>query len=282
MHLNDLFSERFGPYFTAAHSGDPLWLFVHVPKTAGSSLNGELSPILAPADHLFIDYSRLNATEASQSYEQLFDQRVDHFIEQSRVRHFRFCTGHINAAQVERIVAQVPDTRPITLLRHPVARFVSDYRYQCSDMHPGHQHFRHTYPTIHHYLELQGDWNKITTSLVPAPLRETNDAQACADWLIRTYAFIGLQEMYDLSLHALSWFAGVPRRPHVRRRINTPTAENEVILTASLEADIRERNALDMAVYEAIAPGLIAIAPALATYLDRVAPRPRARALATT
>jgi len=80
--------------------------------------------------------------------------------------------------------------------------------------------------------------------------------------------------MYGLCLHALSWFAGVPKRSKVRRRINDPTPDNEVILSYDLQEEIRQRNALDVALYDAIGPRFMAISDSLTTYLDRVAPRP--------
>jgi hypothetical protein len=274
MNLNDLFAERYSTYFGEAQQGNPLWLFVHVPKTAGSSLNGELVPILFPNHHIYIDYSKLDPSEVDQSYEKLFDKSVDRFIALAQAKQYRYCTGHINAAQVERIVAEVPNVRPITLLRDPVARFVSDYRYQRSPMHPGNEQFSAAYPRIEDYLKLEGDWNKISTSLLPTDLRAAADPQACADWLMSTYAFIGVQEYYALSLHALSWFARKPKFSKVRKRINDPTPENEVVLTDDLLHEIRERNSLDIAIYEAIAPRFAAISDSLATYLDQVAPRP--------
>ncbi len=136
MNMNDLFDGRFDRYFGTAHQDDPLWVFVHVPKTAGSSLNGELQPILSPNYHIYIDYAGLDPSEAAQSYEQLFDNAVDRFIQAAQARRYRFCTGHINAPQLLRIKETLPNVRPVTLLREPVARYVSDYRYQCSSMHP--------------------------------------------------------------------------------------------------------------------------------------------------
>ena len=154
MDLNDLFAGDFDKYFADAHAGTPLWFFVHVPKTAGSSLNGEMVPSLFPNHHIYIDYSKLDPSEVGQSYEALFDKSVDHFIELAQAaaqaadaagpasgpkgpKRYRYCTGHINAAQLDRIVSEVPDVRPFTLLRDPVKRFVSDFRYQRSPLHPG-------------------------------------------------------------------------------------------------------------------------------------------------
>ena len=272
MDLNTLFAGNFDAYFDSAHEGNPLWFFVHVPKTAGSSLNGEMVPALFPNHHIYIDYGKLDPSEKELSYEALFDKSVNRFIELAQAKRYRYCTGHINAAQLERIVAEVPDVRPVTLLRDPVKRFISDYRYQRSPMHPGNEHFSAAYPTIEDYLKLEGDWNKTATSLLPTALTAAADPQACADWLTTTYRFIGIQEYYGLSLHALTWFARKPKFSKVRKRINDPTPETEIILSESTKDEIRDRNALDIAIYDRIAPRFTAISAELETYLNRVAP----------
>ncbi len=273
MNLGDLFSQRYDTYFKAAHRGNPLWLFVHVPKTAGSSLNAEMVPILFPNYNIHIDYSKLAPGEAAHSYEALFDRSVDQFIDLAQERPYRYCSGHINVGQMERIRGAIPDVRPVTMIRDPISRFISDYRYQRSDMHPGHEQFRQAYPRIEDYLLLEGDLNKTATSLLPPALRAEGRVQDCVDWLISTYAFIGVQEHYNLSLHALTWFARIPKRSRIRTRVNEPTPDNEVILTDELRQEIRHRNALDIALYDAIAPRFAAISASLSTYLDRVAPR---------
>ncbi len=274
MDLNDLFAGNFEKYFADAHAGTPLWFFVHVPKTAGSSLNGEMVPSLFPNHHIYIDYSKLDPSEVDQSYEALFDKSVNRFIELAQAKRYRYCTGHINAAQLDRIVSEVPDVRPFTLLRDPVRRFVSDFRYQRSPLHPGWEQFHAAYPTIEDYLRVEGDWNKTATSLLPNDLRVSGDVEACVDWLIGTYRFIGVQELYATSLHALTWFAKKPKFSKVRKRINDPTPETDVPLSDALLEEIRACNAMDIALYDAIAPRFTAVADDLAAYLDRVAPRP--------
>ena len=39
--LSTLFAGDFDRYFAEAGSGAPLWMFVHVPKTAGSSMQAK-------------------------------------------------------------------------------------------------------------------------------------------------------------------------------------------------------------------------------------------------
>ncbi len=268
--LGSLYEADFQHYFDEMLSRTALWLFVHVPKTAGSSLNGELQPILSPGHHIFVDYTQLDR----RPFSELMEEAVERFIKLGEARRYRYCTGHITAPHVTRIAEALPDVRPVTLLRDPVSRFVSDYRYQCSTMHPGHEHFRLAHPTIETYLDLPGEWNKAAAHLVPADLR--NDTQAAIGHVMASYAFVGIQEEYALSLRLLTTLAGAPRRPAVFRRVNTPTPETAVDLPPDLEARIRARNALDLAIYDVFAARFRAAFEALTAYLDRIDPLPEA------
>ncbi len=266
MALDSFFAARFQLYFDQLLSTAPLWLFVHVPKTAGSSLNAELTPILSPSHHIFVDYSKLDR----RPFNEMLDEAVETFIAKAQTRRYRYCTGHITAPHVTRIAASLPDVRPITLLRDPVTRFVSDYRYQRSSMHPGNQQFSEQHPTLESYLDQPGEWNKAAAHLVPHHLRD--DTQACIDHLDRAYAFIGIQEAYPLSLRLITTLAGAPRRPGVFKRVNTPTPETAIALSPALTERIRARNALDVAIYDSFATRFRAVGPALEAYLDRVDP----------
>jgi hypothetical protein len=273
MVLRDLYDGNFAAYFAALQDQDLLWLFVHVPKTAGSSFNAELKPLLRPNHHIFIDY----AETESRPYHQLYEEAVDRFIDEAQ-KHaggpsaLRYATGHINGAQVERIQAAVPRVRPVTLMRQPVSRFVSDYRYQRSPMHPGNETFRRNFPKIEDYLAQKGEWNKTATYLIPPELRQSGDEQACIDHVLQRYAFVGVQEMYPLSLRMVTTLAGSPARPGPKHRVNAATPENSVNLTPELDRLIRMHNALDMALYEYFAKHLTAIRGPLLAYLEEAAP----------
>ena len=268
MVLERFFAGDFQGYFDDVLRVKPLWLFVHVPKTAGSSLNGELVPILSPSYHIFVDYTALDR----RPFHEMLDESVSRFIELAGTRRYAYCTGHLTANHVGRIARSVADVRAMTLLREPVSRFVSDYRYQCSPMHPGHEDFRRSHPTIESYLELSGEWNKASGHLLPAELRQEGDTTACVNYLTTRYDLIGIQEDYALTLRLISTLAGAPRRPTVRKRINTPTAETEVVLSTETEARIRSCNALDIAVYEVLAARFASVRAGLVEYLDRVDP----------
>ncbi len=84
--LSTLFAGDFDRYFAeapiGAASNPPLWLFVHVPKTAGSSMEMEMTSIFKPSANIEIDY-----TEKNKTYKVLFDEAVARFIEQHKLRH---------------------------------------------------------------------------------------------------------------------------------------------------------------------------------------------------
>lgn len=272
MILKSLFAGKFQDYFDEVLRQNHLWLFVHIPKTAGSSFNGELVPILFPSAHIFVDYSKV--ADGSRPFNELLDEAVEDFIAKALAKRYAYVTGHITAGHVARIASALPDTKPITLLRDPVARVVSDYRYQCSDMHPGHADFMARHPTIDTYIDVQGDWNKAASHVIPPELRRAGDPGPCVEHLLNTYTSVGVQELYDLSLRLVTTLAGTPKRPKVFKRVNTPTEETAVTLTEDQEARIRRYNALDIAIYEDIAARFRAIAPDLERYLDVVDPLP--------
>jgi hypothetical protein len=270
MFMQSLLARDFQTYFQNMLRLNPLWLFIHIPKTAGSSLNAELVPILSPSFHIFVDYSQID----ERPFGDRLDDAVEKFIAAAETKRYCYATGHIRSGHVDRIVATLPEVLPITLLRDPVARFVSDYRYQCSAMHPGHEHFSAQHPTIDSYLELPEERNKASGALLPQKLRDHGDIAACVDHLLATYGFIGIQEQYALSLRLITTLAGEPRRPKVFKRVNTPDEKNGVKLTPEQEARIRADNALDVAIYEDIAGRFQAISGDLEAYLNIVDPFP--------
>jgi hypothetical protein len=243
--LSLLFDGKFEKYFAEAATGTPLWLFVHIPKTAGSSLFTELSEFLRPAQNIHID-----RTETARSYNARYDAAVDDFITQAKQRPFRFASGHIIEVHTARIRNALPDVRMITMLRQPVSRVVSDYRYQRTPMHPTHEEFKKKMPTLAHYVEQLGESNKMARHLVPKAIIASGDAQGCIDFVMQNYAFVGLQEMYPLCFQALTTLLGKPSAPTVKKRVNEVTDENPLFLTPELDRQIRSLNTLDMAIYE--------------------------------
>jgi len=267
LRLPLLFGRQFAEYFAPAGPGQPLWLFVHVPKTAGSSLRAELAELLRPEANIHIDHG-----DTRKTHHERFDQAVADFIAKARQRHFRFASGHLDSAQASRICDALPEVRRVTMLRHPDARFVSDFRYQRSPMHPTHEEFRRRMPTLEDYVGFRTERNKTARHLVPRDLVDGGDAAACIDHVLQNFDFVGIQEMYPLSFRTLTTLVGEPRSATRTLRANEVTAENRVELAPAMAREIEANKPLDMAIYETMLQRFRAIRAPLRDYLRDNAP----------
>lgn len=255
--MRALFEGRIADFLRDAALGEAPCIFVHVPKTAGTSLRAELAAILPPDINIHVDY-----TDTSRSFSDRLDDAVARFLEQAGPRGIRFASGHIVGRHITRIAAQMPRARFITMLRDPVARVVSDYRHQRSPRHPGHAAFSRRVPSLAAYLEARGEMDKAAQHLLPREVLATRDAGACIEHVTRHFAFVGIQEMYDLSFRTLTALAGRQQAPHLRANVNTDE-DGGAEVDAAMAERIRALNPLDCALYTHFAEGLRRAEPAL-------------------
>jgi hypothetical protein len=148
-----------------------------------------------------------------------------------------------------------------------VARIISDYRYQCSQMNTAREQFIKTTPDFNAYIARKHVHNKTATALVPKPLVEARDNDAAIQHVMDNYAFIGLQEMYPVALRTVTTLMGTPRSPEARVRVNTET-DNKVELTPQEEAELKQLNSVDMALFNAFTQRWRNIREDLRTYLS--------------
>ncbi len=269
--LSALFAGDFEKYFAEAGAGKPLWLFVHVPKTAGSSMEAEISSILKPSTHIEIDY----ADTSGRSYQVRFDEAVQKFIAAQAEAKFRFATGHILARHLDMIKQGIPDLRLFSTIRNPVARIISDYRYQRSHMNVARDEFIRTTPDFETYIARKHVHNKTANHLVPRVMIEAGQKEAAFQYVLANFAFIGLQEMYPLTLRTLTTLMGNPRSAEAKVRVNTEGDDNKVELTPELEQRLKELNSMDVALFNRFTQRWRAIRDDLRTYLTK-APKPKA------
>ena len=259
MLMTLLFEGRFADYLREAAVGNGAVIFVHVPKTAGSSLRGELAARLQPDMNIEVDYN-----DATRLFRDKMDDAVRNFLA-GPAEHIRFASGHLMGRHVAQMRSAMQGARFITFLRDPVERVVSDYRYQRSPKHPPHPQFREKYPSLEAYLEFKGDRNKSAQHLIAPAVYAGREPEECVDYLLRAYDFVGVQEMYPLSFRTLTALIGEPAWPKLRENVNRN--EEEENLSPELAAEVREANAIDAALYEAVFPRWRAIRDALAAHL---------------
>ncbi len=267
MLMELLFAERAEMYLRqAAAAGTGPCIFVHVPKTAGTSLRAEIASFLTPEVNITVDYR-----DTTRSFHLRMDDAVTRFLEGAALRPVRFASGHILARHVEQIREALPDARFVTLLRDPVERVVSDYRYQRSPRHPLHREFAARVPTLADYVALKPEANKMATHLAPAPVVSRGDAAGVIHYVLRRFLFVGLQDLYPLCFRTLTTILGSPRSPSLRENVNDGTGpEGEAQdreVTPELASRIRAANPLDVALYEHFDRGYRVVQAQLARHL---------------
>jgi hypothetical protein len=252
-----LLDGDFDRYFDRSRTRGAFWVFQHVPKTAGSSLREEVVQALRefrPETNIHLD-----GTDPSIPWHERMDQAVSGFAEALRVRDYRFASGHLFARHVGVLRAARPETRSFTMLRDPVQRFVSDYRYQRSAMNPDHERFQREVPTLEAFVALGWNSDAMARHLLPVDIRQSGDAGAAVEYLLDSFEFVGVQDDYAFSFRVLARLLGFGHAPTIRVRSNPPTPDNPADLTPDMVERLEAAHQLDRAIFTEIRQRLSSI-----------------------
>jgi len=229
-------------------------LFIHIPKTAGTTFTAVLD-------------RQFEAEEICPAYywRELLQIPRRELLGYSLIR------GHFDYSVTELL----RDVRVITMLRDPVARTLSHYRYMASlDHHP----LREVYaalplPDVLEDPELSRNMANLQTALIgrDSDLEQmrrqlAQEAPPIYPWENRpgarspslararerlsTVAFVGLQERFDDSLMLLADTFGWSPPEGVARLNATPEVEQGSPVSSEWIAAARQANPLDMELYE--------------------------------
>ena len=231
-----------------------------MPKTRASS-SRELAALLDP-DVNIDDYN-----DSERSFDERMDVAVNAFIAEAKsegTRSARPYSGPARAADQR----EPADTCAVTMLRDPVDRIVSDYRYQRSPAHPPSA----DHPRRSRHRRLPSDrfqQNKTARHLLPYPMVADGDPERAIEYILANYDFVGVQEMYPLSFGILTAMIGKPRPPSLRKNVN-PEASTSVEINDDLVKSVREVNRLDAAIYAYFAGRLAAVQEVLSRDLAKL------------
>lgn len=236
-------------FLDVAHQPDALWFFVHIPKTAGSSVSVELGGVRPPYVNIGIDYGR----DAGQHDVAL--NRTLEIAAATSLMTARSASGHVPAKFLSPIVKAKPDARFFTILRDPVQRVISDYVYQTTPAHPPFEEFKRRYPHIEAYVLDASEQDKMF--FFASGSRTTRDFEASYKEIANRFCFIGLTELYDMSFNIITRLMGSGTLPRQFERRTSAEAKARIQLTPSLTALIRQTNPLDQQLYERVAGALL-------------------------
>lgn len=230
-----------GEFIAANRDPDALWLFVHIPKTAGSSLSNELARLRRPYRNIHIDYTDRDVPHAEQ-----MQRAVDRFIADAKEKRFLSASGHITIDHARQIRSEVPNTKLFTFVRETAARVISDYRYARTPKHPPYQEFIAAYPDIESYVRDARSQNKMSVHV------GGGDPQK----VFAEFDFIGALELYPLSFNVLFRLMGEDVLPQLHERKTPQTADNEVAGSSKLDELIRSNNTDDVRLFDAVRDAL--------------------------
>lgn len=242
MSLNSLVQQNYEKYVAENQDREKCWFFVHIPKTAGSSFRLDLVGIRSPAYNIHVDDDNRDVP-----YKQKIVDAVRAFNAKLPTTSFQFASGHVPVETLAAEVERSGDLQLITMLRDPIKRVISDFRYQRTPSHPNHREFIEQFPTFESYFEAPWAQNRMFQFLRPGA---TASLDECIKHVIDRFAFVGIVEMYPMSFRLVTRLmeAEQPHSSHERKTSESDVGHIEP--TPELTRRLRALNSLDVALYE--------------------------------
>lgn len=251
MAFGDISNGNLAEFIDANRFTDELCVFIHIPKTAGSSLSTELDRMRPPYHNIHRRYFYGDAVTFSR-----IEDEIATVIDSGALAEARSCSGHFSWMLAAPLRQARPDARAFTFLRDPVKRVISDYRYSRTPTHPTYKETIERFPTIESYVEAPETHDKMARFLMPASVITPTAIDA---FISTNFAFVGLLEMYPLSFNILSLLLGHDRMPSEHKRKTEDTADNSVEETPALREMIAAHNQRDSALYDTVREKLLAV-----------------------
>ncbi|MBC6403714.1 MAG: sulfotransferase family 2 domain-containing protein [Hyphomonadaceae bacterium] len=222
-------------------------IFQHIPKTAGSSLAREMRLTLPPYANIHVpaeDYAE-HLGEADP-----MDVATETFLAEESSKQFRSASGHMLARHMKKLREALPYAAVFTVLRDPVARVISDYRYSLTPQYPLHEDFRLRFPVIEAYVDCEDFQNTMWQAT-----RTQQEQEASPDAIARVFEnlmFIGIVEDLNLHFEFLTALMGYPKTMETHHNVTVESDINKIEITDGLREYITETNAEDVSLYAAV------------------------------
>ncbi len=212
-------------------------VFLHIPKTAGTTLNRIIEWQYNPLSIFTLDPYRFRAT-------------VERFktLSEARRRRFQVVRGHLYYGLHEFLPQ---GATYITMLREPVARFLSSYYFILRrPLHPLHRKLTREHLGVEDYLRLIPHRHNLQCRLIAGVENNTIGDESLLDLakenLTKSFGVVGICEKFEESLMLIaktfSW-----EIPYYENR---KVSKNRSPVDPNAIAMIREYNRLDLELYD--------------------------------
>lgn len=212
-------------------------IFLHIPKTAGTTLNRIIEWQYSPLSIFTLDPYRIRAT--AERFKTLSEQRR---------RRFRVVRGHLYYGLHEFLPQ---GATYITMLREPVARFLSSYYFILRrPLHPLHRKLKRERLGVENYLRLIPHRHNYQCRLIAGLEGTATGDERLLDIakenLTKSFSVVGICERFEESLMLTAKTFGWEVPYYENRKVSknrSPAAPSSIEL-------IREHNRLDIELYE--------------------------------
>ena len=212
-------------------------IFLHIPKTAGTTLNRIIEWQYNPLSIFTVDPYRIRATIV----------RFKTFSEQRR-RRFRVVRGHLRYG-IHEFLPQ--GATYITLLREPAARLLSTYYFILRDhLHPLHRKFKRERLGVEELIQLtphrQNQQCRMIAGIGAEEICDERTLDVAKENLTRSFQVVGLCERFEESLLLMMKSFGW----QVPFYENWKVAKNRSAIEPRVVDMIREHNRFDLELYD--------------------------------
>ena len=233
------FRARFDPQHVsqaAFENDNDVILFLHIPKTAGMSVGKALQ-------HSFDQFHPVSWENVGQSFRQKTRRAL---YQRTGTPCRQVLMGHFGWGDIQYWRNQDLPIQCATIVRDPLDRFVSNYNYNCSDVHPDKDGFKSRFPTMEDYArQLPYDYQLHTM------IGAFFDFDHALAQLTQYYSFIGVTEALGPSLAHFQTSHGLRTELHEHRE-NTGKTPPQDDIPDSVREIIASKSRNDLRLHQLV------------------------------
>lgn len=225
---SDLFNLPLDDYIKQLFDDDTI-VYLHIPKAAGNSSISYIKDIRPKAYP--IDWRNI-------------DESWNNFIKVNETEKYDIVSGHFNYNHISKLKNSNTKATYITFIRHPIERFISQYKYMYTKAHPDHVDFREKNKDFGKWV--LGRKDNIMSLILVGGARSIRDILRKID---DNYSFVGISDYYNTSMNIISTALDTKFKLSERKNVTNISEAPKIELSQKLYKELCHRHSLDLQLY---------------------------------